>query len=479
MSRVSRILGADGKPYRYPARPSPRRAEYDAARTTDENRRHWLHSDALSARSANSLEVRKPLRERARYESANNSYCRGMVLTRANDLVGTGPRLQMLGDDREGNRRVEKALAAWACCVRLAEKLRTAAQTKIVDGEPFFVLGSNPDQDDPVHLDLQLIECDRFTEPAIAPFNSRSIDGVEYDRRGNPLTYKVLREHPGDSYFWSMDFDTLPARYVIHWFRADRPGQVRGVPEITPALPLFAQLRRFTLATLTAAEMAACFAGLLETEAPANPEDAEEPRAWEALEVERGMLTTLPSGAKLSQLDPKHPATTYDMFKREIITEAGRCLDMPYNKAAGDSARSNFASGRLDHQTYFRSLQVERKSCEEVVLNRLFRAWLDEAVMVPGLLPDGFDVAAAEWRWFWDGWQHVDPVKEAKADEIRVASHMTTLAAVYAERGEDWEDALQQRARELKLMRELGIEQPGPVQPPDREEAEEEAAYAA
>ena len=39
-----------------------------------------------------------------------------------------------------------------------------------------------------------------------------------------------------------------------------------------PALPLFAQLRRFTLAVLSAAETAADFAGILYTDAPANGE---------------------------------------------------------------------------------------------------------------------------------------------------------------------------------------------------------------
>jgi len=35
---------------------------------------------------------------RARYEVANNAYARGIVLTLANDVIGTGPRLQMLSE---------------------------------------------------------------------------------------------------------------------------------------------------------------------------------------------------------------------------------------------------------------------------------------------------------------------------------------------------------------------------------------------
>ena len=56
---------------------------YDAAITNDDNRRHWAAADHLSANSANSAAVRRTLRARARYEVANNSYARGIVLTLA------------------------------------------------------------------------------------------------------------------------------------------------------------------------------------------------------------------------------------------------------------------------------------------------------------------------------------------------------------------------------------------------------------
>jgi Protein of unknown function (DUF2924) len=69
---------------------------YDAATTTVDNVRHWAAADGLSASAANSPEVRRTLRNRSRYEIANNSYARGISLTLANDCIGTGPRLQML-----------------------------------------------------------------------------------------------------------------------------------------------------------------------------------------------------------------------------------------------------------------------------------------------------------------------------------------------------------------------------------------------
>ena len=84
------------------------RAKFDSAQTTPDNMRHWANADFLSANAAANPAVRRTLRNRARYEVANNSYARGIVLTLANDCIGTGPRLQMLTDDDGANRLVEQ-----------------------------------------------------------------------------------------------------------------------------------------------------------------------------------------------------------------------------------------------------------------------------------------------------------------------------------------------------------------------------------
>jgi capsid protein len=274
----------------------------------------------------------------------------------------------------------------------------------------------------------------------------------------------------------------VPAESVIHWFRMDRPGQVRGIPDIMPALPLFAQLRRFTLAVIAAAETAADFAGILYTDAPPGGEaDAAEP--FEPIELEQRALVTMPGGWKMSQLQAEQPSTTYAEFKREVLNEIARCLSMPYCIAAGNSSGYNYASGRLDHQTYYKSLRVEQAHLEAVVLDRVLAAWLDEAVLIRELWPEDLG-PFVDWphQWFWDGQEHVDPAKEAAAQATRLASHTTTLAYEYARQGRDWEEALRQRAKELVLMRELGLNAaqtvPGPASE-DEDDEEEEATHAA
>jgi len=436
------------------------RARYDAAATNHDNRRHWAGADSLSASAANSPNVRRILRERSRYEVANNSYARGIVETLANDVVGTGPRLQLLTSDQDANKQIEREFMLWVHEIGLAEKLRTMRKACAQDGEAFVVLTNNQQLQTQVNLDLKLIEADQITTPDLNPLSANAVDGIVFDEDGNPVEYHVLKAHPGETRFSTTSirlYDRIPAESMIHWFRADRPGQSRGIPDITPALPLFAQLRRFTLAVLAAAETAADFAGILYTDAPASGEaDAAEP--FEPIELEKRALLTMPGGWKMSQMHAEQPSTSYAEFKREILNEIARCLNMPANVARADSSGYNYASGRLDHQTYFKAIRVEQSHLEIVVLDRILAAWLDEAALLPGLLPDGLPpISSWEHQWFWEGREHVDPAKEAKAQATRLKSHTTTLAEEYARRGLDWEEQVRQRAKEIELLTEIGI----------------------
>ena len=116
----------------------PLRLGFDSAKTTDDNRNHWANADGCSADGMLTPEVRRILRNRCRYEVANNSYARGMVLTLAHDVVGTGPRLQLLTPDAKYNRRAELSFAAWSSGVNLAGKLRTLRMARAQDGEGFM-----------------------------------------------------------------------------------------------------------------------------------------------------------------------------------------------------------------------------------------------------------------------------------------------------------------------------------------------------
>ena len=245
---------------------------------------------------------------------------------------------------------------------------------------------------------------------------------------------------------------------MIHCFRRERPGQLRGIPRTTPALPLFAQLRRYILATITAAETAADFAGILYSDSPGDEEDQVEP--WDRLSIERGALLSVPGGSRLAQLKAEHPTATFDEFVKAILREIARCMSIPAVLMLGSAERYNYASGRLDLQSFQRALAVDRSQIlEREFLDKTWEAWLAEALLIPGFLPDEFAETSEDWEfgWRWSEPEHVDRAKEATGQQIELANNTTTLAREYAKRGQDWETELRQRARELELQRQLGL----------------------
>ena len=446
-----------------------RATRYDAAITTRENARHWSLADGLSPDGSMSAEVRRTLRQRSRYEVSNNAYARGMVVTVAEDVIGTGPRPRLRTGDDTLNRRVQRDFLLWSAAVSLPEKLRAMAQAKLIDGEAFAVLVDNPRLRHPVRLDLKLIEADRVTAPpsSLTRFGSarrRFADGIVLDAADNPIRYYVARYHPGalpsegGPFGGSLLFDTVEAGDMIHWYRLDRPEQHRGLPELTAALPLFAQLRRYTLAVLASAETAADFAAVIYTDTPAGGESIQA-TPFDVISLEKRMATTLPDGWKLGQLKAEQPVTNYPQFKREILGEIGRVLRVPINIMTGDSSQHGYASGRLDYQSYQRAVKIEQDRCASAVLAPLFRAWVREYALACPEVGINSEPRAEEYplAWFWDGFEHVDPNKEANAQARRLKNRTSTLAAEYARVGKDWEEEIGQYAREKERLRELGL----------------------
>ncbi len=467
------------------------RAKYDNAQTTSENRKLWSLADDLSANAANSASVRSVLRRRSRYEIANSSYLLGIVRTTANDLVGTGPTLQITDKSKQIRQRTELAFGQWSDAVGLTEKLRTAALAKRGDGEGVLVLSTYQGLNSPVKLYPRDVECDQLATPGGQLDQIGQVDGIILDEMGNPFAYHILREHPGDGTTWAQSRHyTVPARLVLHWFRKDRPGQVRGIPEVTPSLELFGEMRRYRRAVLSAAEFAASVAAYLKSDGIPNDgsDGADEDGDWDVMQIERGLLTQLPRGMDLKQISAEQPTTTFDMFQEKLLAEACRCLNVPLNVALGTSQKFNFSSARLDHLSYHASLKIERKQCEEVILNPLFREWLNEAVMIPDLLPDGIDIENLAFEWHWPGFPYMDPMTDAQADTERLTVNRTkTYRQHFAEQGKDWVDEFQQLAEEKLAMEKLGIlptEMQPPVPPatptePANAPQEEDAATAA
>ena len=409
-------------------------ARYDVAQTTDTNAAYWAMADALDADAANSLTVRKRIRERARYEVANNPYLAGIVDRQAVFEIATGPDLQVHGDDEDFNTEVEEAWGRWADAVDLAGLLRTMVMARVVDGEAFAILGTNPATDDEVKLNFLAVECDRVTSPQWYGQLENYVDGITFDDYGNPLSYDVLTYHPGASVQGvTRDAIEIPADRMLHLFRPKRPGQHRGVTEIASSLTIMPGLRRFVAATIFAAETAAKLAGIVETPLAAGDlPDSTEPGT---VDIPFGALAPLPYGSKLSQLKAEHPNTLHSEFLKSGYGQVGSPLSMPRNISMSDSSDMNFASAQIDALPYWSVIAVLQKHTQRYVLRRIMKAWYAEAAYAYQWTANRRILQPYTFNWV--GKPYSNPVDDATATQTNLASGATTFPAVYAVRGKD------------------------------------------
>lgn len=437
-------------------------ARFDHAQTTDQNYRHWANADSLGPVLSLDPYVRKTVRERCRYEVANDPHLCGLVETMALDTIGSGPRLQLQSTaPAEDVRKVENLFASWCRKTKYAEALRLMVRSRRVDGEVFALHNRDETLNHPVKLRFSPFEADLVSEPA-GGMNREGDwdDGIEYDATGRPTRYLILDSHPGDG-VWAISsaFTTVEASLVMHYFKPTRPGQRRGMSEFVSALGTIAQLRRYGNATLSAAEFAASISGTMETDG--SPEDGPVAAiANETFRLYQNMALTLPAGWKLNQLRPEQPTSTYKEFSSDKRSEMGRPVGAPFNVISGNSSGYNYSSGRLDHVPYQRNAWIERDDLEIAVVDHTIAAFLRDAEPL-GLIPPSLGpVEELTWECQWDGFNSIDPYKDAQASQLRLQIGLTTLSEECAAEGRNYRDVLEQQAIEQELRRELGLTSP-------------------
>lgn len=451
------------------------KARFDAAQTFGGNESHWSHADNLDPHGTASIEVRRRLRSRSRYEVIeNNPYLKGTVLTIANDFVGSGPKLQITDKrlSKERRKKIEESWQDWFKATKIRKKLWRMRMAKITDGETFMRSYRRPKLETPVELDFQVLEADRISSQGVEERDARNrsglreneIDGVRFDPYENPTEYCILTSHPGGSNLFikpnRKNGDWTKEKFVIHWFRQDR-GWLRGIPETTPSLPLCALLRRYTLAIVKHAETAADLTGVIETgkAGEQNPWEGDQKiidDPFDVIPIEQGLLMVMPKGYGMKQLQAVPLGVQYDTFVGALLREITRPILVPFNVSSGSSKDSNMASAVVDSAIYKSGQKNERIDCEEEVLDKMFLLWWQEAILISGLFSElasinsSFRLIPPRHTWRWDPVtiEHTDPLKVAMALKVLHDKRFITDRDVQEEEMnrdyEDWQDEIKE-----------------------------------
>lgn len=451
-------------------------ASYDATADGAALVNYYANSDGLSPNAANSASVRKKLRQRSRYEIIeNNPYLKGTVLMVANDFVGSGPKLRIVDSriPKDVRRTIERDWRIWSQRTKYRQKLWQSRIAKISDGEGIRVSYTNWNLPTPVKLDSFVIEAEQMSSLGVfnTPDWENEVDGVKLDRYGNPTSYYILDQHPG-AMFTSNKGRWVSPRFVRHWFRKDRPWH-RGIPEMTPSLPLCALLRRYTLAVVKAAESAADHAIVLQSQMPPGASyENQSPEDWfQTFPIEQGMMTALPWGYTMSQIDAKQPIQTYDVFVQALLLEIGRPIMVPHNLFVGTSKDANMSSGVLDTHIYKEGQKHERLHCKEEVLDPDNELWWSQYILtidynsnpeLAQIIEDNPSLRTMPpehvYRWDKIGIDHTDPAKVmdalATAKEKRFISDRDIQETYFDQDVDDWREEIEE---DLEWERTQGL----------------------
>jgi lambda family phage portal protein len=293
--------------------------------------------------------------------------------------------------------------------------------------------------------------------------------GVEVDTFGAPRAYFIRTLHPGDlraTPEQTVKVERVPAELILHTRVIDRWPQTRGMPWMHAAARKLNDMDGLTEAEITAARAAACYMGFIES--PAGDDQGfgtPQEDGSQQLELEPAVVERLAAGEKFTYAAPNRPNTQLDPFMRMMLREVAAGTGSSYESLSRDYSQSNYSSSRLaliDDRDLWRTLQ---QWFIREVRKPIHRAWLQAAVLsgqIPSINvqeyaahPEKFEAVRFKPR----GWSWIDPTKEVEAYKEAIAAGFTTVGRVIDLTGDgsDLDDILQERKRELELMKEAGL----------------------
>jgi lambda family phage portal protein len=442
------------------------------------------------------------LRDKSSDRRRNDPYGAQILRTRMADLIGTGIRPQsniILSRGGEAgepvphsrmNARVESLWADWSktCDVEglldiygIQARMAGAADER---GDVFAVRRWRTDGALKIPIKIMLLEADQLdnglntTGEAGRDLGGRAdvadgnsvIQGIEKNAAGERVAYHFLEQHPGatHSFGGSNPFQTrrVPAEDVIHLFDVigARPGQVRGVPLLTPVVNRLSMLDDYEDAELERKRQEACTVAITTVEdtraggvglgrdASGNVEDNPIPvdSQGDAVEVMEPGLIIRQFGGKSTTF---HTPTAIGGFEenirvhlRGISTGAG----VPYSFTTGDLASVNFSSLRHGLNQYHAQLSQTIDLVIKPVVCEMLWSWFLEGAFVAGELAPragGYPV-----EWFNDAWPSVDRIKDAAADAQELENRTTSTSALIRKKGRDPETVAAERRRDEELF---------------------------
>lgn len=518
-----KILGADGQPMRHSRGRAMALAggggiPLDAADIYGQHTAEW--NPALWSPDATINTYRDRIVARVRDLVRNDGWASGAVTRVLDNAVGANFRpiakpdyralAAMTGNNafdavwaEEYGRAVDSYYRLWAEDVgrycdgqrkqTLAQQLRLGFRHKIVDGDALAQVLWLPERVGygraRYATAVQILDPDRLSNPQMS-FDLRNVrGGVQIDELGAPLGYWIRQAHASDwfvadkSVTWDyIERETAWGRpIIVHDYDFDQANQHRGVGILGPVVTRLKALIKYDGAELDSAIINAIFAAYIES--PHDPSlvesalgDAELP-AYQQLRGEYhkekrislggARMPILFPGEKINTVSAVRPNSNFADFEKAVLRNFASAAGLSAQQVSQDWSDVNYSSARGALLEAWKTIDRRRSDFAIGFASPIRGALLEELhdvedLPLPKDAPDFAESRSAYMRAVWlgpaRGW--IDPVAEREGAVLGMEAGLSTLESENQSQDQDWEEVLDQRARELAGFKARGLQPP-------------------
>lgn len=312
--------------------------------------------------------------------------------------------------------------------------------------------------------------CDKRTDPLIR-------DGVEVTAMGVPTHYWIYSPKPSnivllENNYHSADFQKIPAQIghrkgVFHIFMPEEEERFRGVSALSAGIKFFKHFNDAIDYELVAQIISASFPVFISQEKnrqelPYNVEvNKYEKQPTYYQEINPGSILYGNEGEKPEILESKRPSQNFLSFCELVLRSAAASLGLPYEEVSKDFSKTTYSSARAAMLEAWKIYCVYRNFFRNHYCQPIWNMVMEEAYLRGYLkLPKSIDFYKARpflcnCRWIGPSRGYIDPLKEVQANVLAINNGLMTRAEGIAERGNDFDETVNQLEYEEKRIQHL------------------------
>jgi lambda family phage portal protein len=400
------------------------------------------------------------LMKRARDLAENVGLVRSILMKFASHTAAN-ISYQARTENPEVNTEVEAYWAEWWDKCDLTTRhtgstlMQVAMMSMLRDGDFLFVLVRDKDG----NLKIQGIEADRVGDPFKVYTSLDLIGGIHIDRdTGAPSAYDIYNRSIGDFYTYQT---TIPSSQAFHLFDPLRIDQYRGISAFHTAINDATDIYDIINFEKMAAKNASSQAGIVkrnnnnasDLSTLTNDEDLNG-NTIKLEAIESGKISYLEPGEDIVFPDgPSRPSGAFAEFHKILLRNICLGLGIPYSFAVDPSAMSG-PTARLEMQQAGRTFRRYQKLLDDKVLRPIKNIVIADGV-ARGLIEKNVGSRTTRGIFNFGANVSIDLGRESASAISEFKTGLRTAADIYAERGQDFESSMRQRAIEAKLIKDL------------------------